>query len=54
MKGATIGDVIEIDANTLRAGKKIANLEVLIKNKATGELLVKGAQTKYILPLKES
>ncbi|CAH0554024.1 unnamed protein product [Brassicogethes aeneus] len=49
LKGAKIGDEILIDAKTIRAGKTLAFLEVLIKNKATGDLLVKGSHTKYIL-----
>lgn len=49
MKSAKIGDTIEINAKTLRAGKTLAFLEVLIKNKESGDTLVKGSHTKYIL-----
>nr|CAH7744352.1 unnamed protein product [Callosobruchus chinensis] len=49
MKGAVVGDTIEIDARTKRVGKTLAFLEVDIRNKDTGDLLVKGTHTKYIL-----
>lgn len=49
LKGAQIGDEIVIDAKTLKAGKNVAFLEVEIKEKTTGALLVKGAHTKYLL-----
>lgn len=54
LKSANVGDIIEIDAKTLRAGKNIANLEVHIRKKATGELLVVGTQTKYIFQPKKA
>ncbi|XP_018571861.1 acyl-coenzyme A thioesterase 13 [Anoplophora glabripennis] len=49
LRGAKIGDTIEIDARTLRVGKSLAVLEVYIKNKVTGELLVKGSHTKFLM-----
>ncbi|XP_074025765.1 acyl-coenzyme A thioesterase 13 [Leptinotarsa decemlineata] len=49
IKAAKEGEEIQIDANTLRAGKSLAFLEMFIKNKSTGELLVKGGQTKYLV-----
>ena len=48
MKGAKIGDSVLIEAKTVKAGKKIAFLEVDIKNKETGEVLVQGTHTKYV------
>lgn len=48
-KGARIGDEIVIDARTNRTGKTLAFLEVLINNKATGDLLVKASHTKFLL-----
>ncbi|VEN60186.1 unnamed protein product [Callosobruchus maculatus] len=49
LKGAVVGDTIEIDARTTRVGKTLAFLEVDIRNKDTGDLLVKGTHTKYLL-----
>ncbi|KAJ8980748.1 hypothetical protein NQ317_013753 [Molorchus minor] len=49
LKGAKVGDEIEIDANTIRAGRTLAFLEVFIKNKSTGEILVKGSHTKFLM-----
>ena len=49
---AKIDDSILIEAKTLRAGKNLAFLEVEIKNKDTGDLLVKGSHTKYLLQVK--
>nr|XP_023012542.1 acyl-coenzyme A thioesterase 13-like [Leptinotarsa decemlineata] len=49
IKAAKEGEEIQIDANTLRAGKSLAFLEMFIRNKSTGELLVKGGQTKYLV-----
>lgn len=48
-QGAKIGEDILIEAKTLRAGKKLAFLEVEITNKETGNLLVKATHTKYLL-----
>lgn len=49
IKGAKVGDEIEINANTVKVGKSLAFLEVLIKNKQTGDILVKGSHTKFLL-----
>lgn len=49
MRGAKVGDEIVIDANTQKVGKNLAFLEVSITNKHTGDLLVKGSHTKYLL-----
>lgn len=49
LKAAAKGDELLIDAKTLRAGKTLAFLEVIIKNKNTGEDLVHGSHTKYIM-----
>ncbi|KAJ8958258.1 hypothetical protein NQ318_017402 [Aromia moschata] len=49
LKAAKIGDEIEIHANTIRTGKNLAFLEVAIKNKSTGDVLVKGSHTKFLL-----
>ncbi|KAJ8930127.1 hypothetical protein NQ314_017092 [Rhamnusium bicolor] len=49
LKGAKLDDEITIDARTIKTGKSLAFLEVLIKNKSTGELLVKGNHTKFFM-----
>ncbi|XP_049828150.1 acyl-coenzyme A thioesterase 13-like isoform X1 [Schistocerca gregaria] len=48
MKPASAGEEVIIDAQTLRAGKTLAFLEVDLKKKATGELIAKGSHTKFI------
>ncbi|XP_050306461.1 acyl-coenzyme A thioesterase 13-like [Anthonomus grandis grandis] len=53
LKGAKIGDEIEISADTLKVGKTLAFLEVLIKEKKTGALLVKGSHTKFLISPRE-
>lgn len=49
IKAAKIGDLIEINADTVKVGKSLAFLEVVIKNKQTGDVLVKGSHTKFLL-----
>ncbi|XP_066253753.1 acyl-coenzyme A thioesterase 13-like [Euwallacea similis] len=46
---AKMGDEIEVVSKTLRGGHSIAFLEVLLKNKNTGQLLVKGNHNMYLL-----
>lgn len=53
LKGAQVGDEIQIFANTVRAGKTLAFLEVFIKDKKSGSLLVKGTHTKFLIQPKE-
>ncbi|KAL1490825.1 hypothetical protein ABEB36_013453 [Hypothenemus hampei] len=48
-QAAKLGDVVEIQAKTLKSGHSIAYLEVLLKNKTTGELLAKVNHNMYIL-----
>jgi len=48
MKAAKEGDLVEIVAKTLKAGKNLAFLEVELKNKATGDLIAKGSHTKFV------
>jgi acyl-coenzyme A thioesterase 13 len=48
MKGASTGDTILIDANTLRVGRTMAFLSVDVRNKETGQLLAQGRHTKHI------
>lgn len=47
LKSGKVGDDLVIDVQTVRCGKTLAFLEVLITNKATGDLLVKGSHTIY-------
>ncbi|KAJ3619561.1 hypothetical protein MTP99_005232 [Tenebrio molitor] len=49
LKGATIGDEILIDANVVSSGKTLAFLDVEIKNKGSGAILVKGSHTKFLV-----
>ncbi|XP_061729652.1 acyl-coenzyme A thioesterase 13-like [Cydia pomonella] len=42
------GDEIEVEAVTKKLGKKIAFLEVEVRNKATNKILASGRHTKYI------
>ncbi|KAJ3640861.1 hypothetical protein Zmor_027396 [Zophobas morio] len=49
LKGASIGDDILIEADVVKSGKSLAFLEVQIKNKKTGDILVKGSHTKFIM-----
>lgn len=46
---AKLGDLIVVEARTLRAGSSIAFLEVLMKNKETGDLIMKGIHNMFIL-----
>ncbi|XP_046670639.1 acyl-coenzyme A thioesterase 13-like [Homalodisca vitripennis] len=48
LKGAAIGEDVIIEANTLRAGKTLAFLEVYIKKKGDGSLVAKGSHTKFV------
>ncbi|KAJ3641238.1 hypothetical protein Zmor_027753 [Zophobas morio] len=49
LKGAKIGDEILVDANVIKKGKTLAFLDVVIKNKSNGDVLVKGSHTKFIM-----
>ncbi|CAG9857873.1 unnamed protein product [Phyllotreta striolata] len=51
MKGAKEGEEVQIEADTLRVGNTMAFLEVSIKNKKDGSLLVKGEHTKFLYKL---
>ncbi|XP_044262189.1 acyl-coenzyme A thioesterase 13-like [Tribolium madens] len=49
IKCPKIGDEIVIDGHVNRIVDNLAFLEVKIMNKATGELLIQGTHTKYVL-----
>lgn len=48
MKAAKVGDVIEIDANTVKAGKTLAYLNCELRLKSTGDVIATGTNTLYI------
>jgi acyl-coenzyme A thioesterase 13 len=48
-KSAKKGDDVLIEASVTKTGKKLAFMEVEIKNGETGDLLAKGTHTAFIL-----
>ncbi|KOB79310.1 Thioesterase superfamily member 2 [Operophtera brumata] len=48
LNAAREGDNIEIEANTKKTGKKIAFLQVEVRNKDSRAILATGRHTKYI------
>lgn len=48
LNAAREGDNIEVEAITRKTGKKIAFLEVEVRNKDTSKVLATGRHTKYI------
>lgn len=48
LKGAREGDLIEIDARAVKTGKTLAYLECELRNKANGQIIAKGSQTKFV------
>lgn len=48
LSAAKEGDNIEVEAITRKTGKKIAFLEVEVRNKDKNEVLATGRHTKYI------
>ena len=47
-KAAKLGETIIIDAQTLKRGKRLAFLNVDIRNKDDGSLLAQGKHTKFV------
>ncbi|XP_064472815.1 acyl-coenzyme A thioesterase 13-like [Ornithodoros turicata] len=45
---ARVGDTVIIEATTAKLGRSVAFLDVLIQNKDSGEILVKGMHTKHL------
>ncbi|KAH8373984.1 hypothetical protein KR200_006851 [Drosophila serrata] len=45
---ANLGDVLEVEAKTVRAGNKMAYLDLVIRRKSDGRVIAKGGQVKYI------
>ncbi|GAB0090252.1 Acyl-coenzyme A thioesterase 13 [Sergentomyia squamirostris] len=48
LKAAKEGEVVTVDATTVKAGRIMAYIECELKNKATGVVIAKGNQTKYV------
>lgn len=48
MNAAKEGDNIEVEAVTRKLGKKIAFLEVEVRNKDNNKVLATGRHTKYV------
>ncbi|XP_012286701.1 acyl-coenzyme A thioesterase 13 [Orussus abietinus] len=48
LKAAQLGDVLSIDARTIRCGRSLAFLEVELKKKDTGQIIARGQHTKYM------
>ncbi|XP_044763304.1 acyl-coenzyme A thioesterase 13-like [Coccinella septempunctata] len=49
LKGGKLGKTVVIESETVRCGKTLAFLEVILKDKETGNILAKGEHTKYLL-----
>jgi acyl-coenzyme A thioesterase 13 len=49
LKGAKVGDEILINANMVKTGKSMAFFEVEIRNKISGDILVKGKQSQFLV-----
>lgn len=48
LRAAKEGDVIVVDAKTVKSGKRLAYLECELRNKENGSIIAKGSQTKFI------
>ncbi|EDW78829.1 acyl-coenzyme A thioesterase 13 [Drosophila tropicalis] len=48
LTGAKPGDVVEVDANTVRAGRKMAYIECVLRRKSDGKVIATGGQTKFV------
>ncbi|KAH8398714.1 hypothetical protein KR222_001130 [Zaprionus bogoriensis] len=48
LAAAKPGEVIEVDANTVHAGRKMAYIECVLRKKSDGKIIAKGGQTKYV------
>lgn len=53
LNGASIGEEIVIESKAVKTGKTMAYLEVFIKNKESGQLLVSAVLTRYLIGPKE-
>ncbi|XP_022227318.1 acyl-coenzyme A thioesterase 13 [Drosophila obscura] len=48
LSAAKLGEVIEIDARTVRAGRKMAYLDIFLMRKTDKSIIATGRQVKYI------
>lgn len=48
LKSAKAGDVVVIEADTIRKGNKLAFLECVLTHKKDGSVIAKGAHTKFV------
>lgn len=48
LQGAKEGEAVQVEANTIKVGRTLAFLEVFIKNKSNGNILVRGEHTKFL------
>lgn len=48
LRSAQIGQVLEVDAISTKVGKILAFTEMVLKDKETGQLIVKGSHTKFV------
>ncbi|XP_017022937.1 acyl-coenzyme A thioesterase 13 [Drosophila kikkawai] len=42
------GEVVEVEANTVRAGKKLAYLDCVLRRKSDGRIIANGGQVKFV------
>ncbi|XP_030372133.1 acyl-coenzyme A thioesterase 13-like [Scaptodrosophila lebanonensis] len=48
LAAAMPGDIVEVDANTVRAGRKLAYIECVLRRKSDGAVIATGGQTKFV------
>ncbi|XP_030372135.1 acyl-coenzyme A thioesterase 13-like [Scaptodrosophila lebanonensis] len=48
LKGAREGDEVLIEAKTVRAGKKLAFIDCVLRHKKDNSVIAKGHQTKFV------
>lgn len=48
LKSAKAGDVVQIEADTIKAGRNLAFLECYLKHKKDGSVIARGSHTKYV------
>lgn len=48
LKGAREGDVVLIEADTIKKGRNLAFLECVLTHKKDGSVIAKGTHTKYV------
>lgn len=53
LAAAMPGDVVEVEATTLHAGRKMAYIECVLRKKADGKIIAKGGQSKFVDMKKE-